>query len=329
MKKQTVIIGLIFIYSFLSITYAYAYTVTYKDKLGRVVTVDAPVKRAVILITYDLIPALDIWDDVAGINRWAYSHDDLFKAIRPDAWKTIPSVGTGDNVNIEAILALKPDIIITWTYRPEIMRFMEQKGLKVIGIYPEGIEELYDVMRLHGRLFNREKRTEFVINRMDEIFRLIRQRVATIPQEKRKRCLWLGGKPTTVACGIGVTNDIFKMIGCMNPAGDIQERNRDVSLERIITWDPDVIFIWGNAGYPTETVTKGPQWASVKAVRENRVYRAPEWSTWSPRLAPIALWMAMKTYPEYFRDIDFDRVANRFYMDVFGISYGGIEKIAR
>lgn len=310
----------------LCITSVSAYTITYKDKLGRVVTVDAPVKRAVILITYDLIPALDIWNDVVGINRWAYSHDDLFNSIRPDAVKAIPSVGTGDNVNIEAILALKPDLIITWTYRPEIMRFMEQRGLKVIGIYPEGIEELYDVMRLHGRLFNREKRTEFVIGRMEEIFRLIRERVATIPQEKRKRCLWLGGKPTTVACGIGVTNDIFKMIGCVNPAGDIQERNRDVSLERIITWGPDVIFIWGNAGYPIETVTKGSQWASVKAVRENRVYKAPEWSTWSPRLAPIALWMAIKTYPEYFKDIDFNGVTDRFYRDVFGISYWEVKK---
>ncbi|MEZ0329243.1 MAG: ABC transporter substrate-binding protein [Dissulfuribacterales bacterium] len=306
-----------------------ANTITYTDKLGKVVTVNAPVKRAIILITYDLIPALDIWNDVVGINRWAYSHDDLFKNTKQNTGKIIPSVGTGDNVNIEAILALKPDLIITWTYRPEIMRFMEQKGLKVIGIWPEGIDELYEVMRLHGRLFNREKRTEFVINRMEEIFRLIRQRVAAIPEEKRKRCLWLGGKPTTVACGIGVTNDIFKMTGCINPAGDIQERNRDVSLERIITWNPDVIFIWGNAGYPVETVTKGRQWASVKAVRENRVYKAPEWSTWSPRLAPIALWMAMKTYPEYFKDIDFDRIAGRFYRDVFGVPYEGIAKNAQ
>jgi len=106
MKKQAAITGLIVILSLLNISYALAYTVIYTDKLGRVVTVEAPVKRAIILITYDLIPALDIWDDVVGINRWAYSHDDLFKMIRPNVEKTIPSVGTGDNVNIEAILAL-------------------------------------------------------------------------------------------------------------------------------------------------------------------------------------------------------------------------------
>jgi len=327
MKKQAAITGLIVILSLLNISYALAYTVIYTDKLGRVVTVEAPVKRAIILITYDLIPALDIWDDVVGINRWAYSHDDLFKMIRPNVEKTIPSVGTGDNVNIEAILALKPDIVITWTYRSEIMRFMEQKGLKVIGIYPEGIEELYEVMRLHGRLFNREKRTEFVINRMEEIFRLIRERVAAIPPEKRKRCLWLGGKPTTVACGIGVTNDIFKMIGCINLAGDIQERNRDVSFERIIAWNPDVIFIWGNAKYEVNDILNNPQWRHINALKENRVYKAPEWSTWSPRLAPIALWMATKTYPESFRDVDIDKVIEDFYRDIFGISYLKVRQI--
>jgi len=57
------------------------------------------------------------------------------------------------------------------------------------------------------------------------------------------------------------------------------------------------------------------------------VYKAPEWSTWSPRLAPIALWMAMKTYPEYFRDINLYKVTDEFYRKVFGISYSKVKKI--
>lgn len=303
-----------------------AATMTYTDKLGRTVHIPVPVKRVVFFQTYELIPALGIWDRVIGIGRWAYDND-LMKAAKPDIEKSIPSAGSGMDVNIEALLKLKPDVVITWASKPETVRFMEEKGLKVIAIYPESLEELYAVMRLHGRLFGKEKQAERSIARMESIFKLIKERVTKIPGDKRKRVLWLGGKPTSVACGIGVTDDVFKLIGGVNPAAQIPRRNADVPIERIIAWNPGVIFIWGNAGYKAQDILNNPQWKFIRAVREGRVYKAPEWSTWSPRLAPVVLWMAMKTYPEYFRDINLDRITDEFYRKVFGIAYSRVKKI--
>jgi iron complex transport system substrate-binding protein len=322
-------IKLLFIVLFLVIVSASlseAETITYKDKLGRVINIDVPVKRTVLFISYELVPAMNIWDRVVGIGRWAYDND-LMKAVKPDIAKTIPSVGTGTDINIEALLKLKPELVITWTFKPETVRFMEEKGLKVIAIYPESLEELYDVMRLHGRLFMREREVERVIYEMEDIFRLIKDRVSKIPNNKRKKVLWLGGKPTTVACGIGVTNDIFKLIGGINPASHIHKRNVDVTTEQIVAWGPDVIFIWGNANYTAQSILQSSQWRFINAVREGKVYKAPEWSTWSPRLAPIALWMAIKTYPEYFKDIDIEKVADDFYRKVYGIPYKKVERI--
>ena len=51
---------------------------------------------------------------------------------------------------MEALLKLKPDLVLTWTFKPDLVRFMEERGLKVIAIYPESLPELYDVMRLDG-----------------------------------------------------------------------------------------------------------------------------------------------------------------------------------
>jgi len=316
----------ILILSISLLSVSWAATMTYTNKLGRAVNIPVPVKRAVFFQTYELIPALGIWDRVIGIARWAYDND-LMKAAKPDIEKSVPSPGSGMDVNIETLLKLKPDVVITWTSKPETVRFMEEKGLKVIAIYPESLEEFYAVMRLHGRLFGKEKKAEHCIARMESIFKLIKERVRKIPGNKRKKVLWLGGKSTSVACGIGVTNDVFKLIGGVNPAAQIPRRNADVPIERIIAWNPDVIFIWGNAGYQVQDIRNSPQWRSIKATREGRVYKAPEWSTWSPRLAPMALWMAMKTYPEYFRDINLDRVMDEFYKKVFGIACSRVKKI--
>jgi iron complex transport system substrate-binding protein len=297
-------------------------SVTYRDKLGRTVTVPVPVKRAVFLISYELIPVLGVWDRVVGVGRWVYDND-LIRQVKPDIRATIPSVGSGTDVNVEALMKLAPDVVVTWTFKPELVRFMEERGLRVIAIYPESLAELYDVMRLHGRLFQREARMERAIGEMEGLFRMIGERVGRIPEGRRKKVLYIGTKPTSVSGGIGITNEMIALIGAHNPASTLQQRNVEVPLERIIAWNPDVIVIWGNARYGVSDLTGDPQWRLLEAVRKERVYKAPEWSTWSPRLAPFALWMASMTYPEYFKDVDMDNVVDEFHRKVFGVSGKG------
>lgn len=302
-----------------------AASITYTDKLSRVVNIPVPVERAVFFQTYELLPALNVWDKVVGIGTFAYDND-LMKAAKPDINK-IPSAGSGTDVNIEVLIKLKPDIVITWTWKPEVIRYMEDRGLRVVGIYPESLSELYEVMRFHGKIFKREKKIDSAISEMERIFSIIKKKTSTIPDDKKRKVLWIGSKPTSVACGIGITNDIFKMIGGMNTAGHIPQRNADVSIEQIIAWNPEVIFIWGNAKYKKEDILYNPQWRHIKAVRDGRVFKSPDWSTWSPRIAPVALWMAMKTYPEYYRDIDMRKMIENFYIRVYEISYSKVKQI--
>jgi len=299
---------------------AHAETLTYRDKLDRTVHITLPVRKAVFFQTYEFIPALGAWDRVAGVGRFAYTND-LIRAAKPDIARTVPSTGSGTDINIEALLKLRPDVVVTWAFKPENVRFMESKGLAVIAIYPESIAELYGVMDLLGRMLGKEKETKRTKANMEELFDTVRKRTARIPADKRQKVLWIGSRPHAVAGGIGATNELIAMIGGVNPAAEIAQRNADVSIERIIRWNPDVVFIWGNAKYGTRDILRNPQWRAVAAVRNGRVYKAPEWSTWSPRLAPVALWMAMKTYPEYYRDVRYAAAADSFYRKTFGIPY--------
>ena len=200
-----------------------------------------------------------------------------------------------------------------------------KKGLKVIAVYPDSIAELYDVMRMHGQLFKREDAVAQTIGRMDKIFDLIREHIKKIPLTKRSKVLWIGSRPTMVSGGISMTNEILTLAGGVNVAGKIDQRNADVSIEKIIQWDPDVVFIWGNAKYGVADILENKQWRLIKAVKERRVYKAPEWSTWSPRLAPAALWLAMKSYPEEFKDVNLEAMVETFYRETYGISYAKVK----
>ncbi|MFN3921696.1 MAG: ABC transporter substrate-binding protein [Caldimicrobium sp.] len=300
----------------------HAGTIVITDKLGRAVTVKVPVKRAVDLIMYELVPALDIWGEVIGVSRWAEENCGVYKAIvykKPSLKKR--GVGAASDLNFEELISLNPDVIITWSFNRATVSFLEKKRFKVIAVWPESLEELYEVMRMYGKLFGKEKRVEFVIGEMDKLFKLIQERVKKIPHNQVKKVLHLGGTPNRVSAAQTVINNIIKIIGGTNPAEAINQRYIDVSAEKIVSWNPDVIFIWGSARYDEATLYNNSQLRSVKAVKERKVYKLPRWSTWSPRLAIIALYMAMKVYPEIFNDLSFEKVADEFYKKVFNVSF--------
>lgn len=298
---------------------ARAASVTYTDRLNRTIDIPAPVQRVVFLQMYELLPALDVWDKVAGLASSAYKND-LIRAAKPDV-EIIPSVGSGSDVNIEAIMQLKPDLVITWAWKPETIRFMEAKGLRVIAVYPDSIGELYDVMRLLGQVFQREEKVKATIGEMEATFSLIRQRTSKRQIGEKRKMLYLGGKTNLVSGALGISNDIMTMIGGINLAGSIQQRNTLISLEQIVAWNPSVIYIWGNAGYTAKDIIDNPQWQNISAVREGQVFKTPEWTTWSPRSAMVALWMAKQAYPEDYTNIEMALVADHFYHKVFHIPF--------
>lgn len=300
---------------------------TYKDKMGRTVTIETPVKRAVLYETYELLPVTGAWDQVVGISR--YGHDnDLLLAINPGV-KKIQDAGSAMDTNAENLLKLKPDVVLTWTVNPKIVKFLEEKGLKVIAVYPETVAELYDVMRMQGKLFGKEKKIETAIAKMEEMFSLVRKRTAAIPPSARKKAIYLTGKQNNVNGRIGVTNDLFAMMGLVNGGSEIAQRSTEVSQEKIISWNPDLIYIWGSARYSAADLINNPQWRHIKAIKNGDVYKSPKWGTWSPRLAPITLWMAAQAYPERFKDMDINMIIDKFYRDVYGIPYARVTQIEK
>ncbi len=297
-----------------------AFAFTFKDASGNEVEITPPVQRVVFLSLYELIPVFDVWDRVVGLNRWAYD-SEILKGF--PQLKKIPSVGTADTVNIEVLLALHPDLVITWTYKPEVDDFLVRRGLKVISVYPDSLEELYGVLDLCGKLFQKEDRAREVRSLMEKSLAGTASTVSAIPAKNRRKVLWLGQKPTTVSGGKGLTNELIKLTGGINPAEAIKVRNPEVSMESIVSWDPDVIFIWGSARYGPEELLSGPQWKDIKAVRDGKVFKAPGLTTWSPTICSLALWMAWKTYPEYFDPKEISEDVLRFHQKCFGIPIEG------
>jgi len=277
--------------------------------------------RAVLFEGYELVAALKAWDRVAGISSYAYDND-LLKQVLPNL-KQIPSPGTGFVVNAESLLALKPDMVVTWDRKPDQVDFMRRQGIPVTLIYPEGLADLYrDTLRL-GRLLGQPERAEKVTQLMARNLEALRQRLAKIPAAAHPRVVWLWGKSTTITGNKGVVGELIPLAGGINLGREVENFNRELSMETLVELNPEVVLIWGSASYGVADLVQDPKWRTIQAVKTGRVFKASRGSTWSPRVVVLAWWMAHCFFPQEISPMEYRQAVDAFYRECFGIPYEG------
>lgn len=87
---------------------------------------------------------------------------------------------------------------------------------------------------------------------------------------------------------------------------------KQISMEQIIAWNPQVIFVQDRYPKVIAEINQQPAWQAVEVVKNHRVYLIPEYAkTWGypmpEALALGELWMAKQLYPEKFRDVDMQK----------------------
>jgi len=114
-----------------------------------------------------------------------------------------------------------------------------------------------------------------------------------------------------------IVTDWIEMAGGVNVATEngIEGTFKDVSLEDLLAWDPDVI-IARDAAHKTEYMTDS-RFAELKAVKNNRVYVNPKGVfVWCVRSADEVLqpvWAATVIQPDLFSDVDMNKYTYDFY----------------
>lgn len=300
---------------------ARAESYVWQDKLGQKEPVQTPVNRAAIFQLYDLLPILDVWDRVVCLPYHCVN-DKILMNLAPERVRRLSAgMGSGAEINMERLIRLRPDVVLSYAANQAQIGFMQRQGLKVIAVSPDSIETLYLGMDLLGRLFDKPAEIIRTKRHMNALFNLITHRVSPLKASERQRVLCLGNRPNLVMGSRCITNELIQLTGASNAATGVVERNYQVSMEQIIRWNPDVIFIQThvNTPYSAKDLLHSPQWRTIRAVRQGRVYDMPLWSM-SPQVAPVTLWMASKTYPDRFSDMNIRERIDRFYQEVYRVS---------
>ena len=91
-----------------------------------------------------------------------------------------------------------------------------------------------------------------------------------------------------------------------------------MSIEDILHWNPDVIFV--GRQYSPDLVLKDARWQDVSAVRNHRVYVIPDgvfyWDSSSEGVL-LMEFMAQKMYPEIFKDLSMKDEIQAYYKEFY------------
>jgi iron complex transport system substrate-binding protein len=95
----------------------------------------------------------------------------------------------------------------------------------------------------------------------------------------------------------------------------------EADMEKVMSWDPDIILMSG-AGNAMDTISKNPNWTSMRAVKKGKSYVIPVgtflWEQAGGESVLLAIYMAKLFHPESFKDWDMIKEMRTFFSEVYG-----------
>lgn len=250
-----------------------------------------------------------------------------FRQVYPDITKVPAPIAANNDLNMEALLATKPDVVLVSSEKQA--EAVRQAGLTAVRVGFSDMNGLMQTVNLTAEVLGTQgayERAQKYNAYMQKNLKLIEERLKDLPDSERPKVMHIGsGTKVQNVSGSGIVIDEWiKIAGGQNVAAD-QKGMKDVSMEQITAYAPEVIIIGGDASAKgVQTIQSDAAWKDVPAVKNNKVIRNPygtfNWDRYSTEEALQVLWAAKTLHPQKFTDVDLVKETQEFYSTFFGYS---------
>ncbi len=317
-------------------------TITVVDHGGYTVEVPKQIDRVAVvgILPFPSVIAMYLGsaEKLVGIPPAAKSAAEigLLGEIFPEILNAETGYTNGSDLNIEELMNLDPDVVFYLAGNDEWKTAMDSAGIPCIGVstskWDYDVLETYDQwIDLLSQVFPEENKSKEVSEYSQEIYDKIQERVSGLSEDEKKEILFLYQYDDSqiVTSGKHFFGQFWAdAVGGKNAAEEIQADNSNavINMEQIYAWDPDVVFITNfTSAMPDDLYngSLGNDWSSVQAVKDEAVYKMPlgSYRSFTPGTdTPVTLlWMAQKTYPDLFSDIDLAQEVKDYYKEIYGV----------
>lgn len=275
-----------------------------------------------------VIAMLGYGDRIIATTRIARSMPVFRKFVPSIANASLAGTGGSAGVNVEEMLALRPDVLfVTDMLPPAKKEQLAQAGIAVAAFRANSIAAIIERTLITGEIFGGEAHD--IARRYAAYFennrRRVRERLERIPTTAQLKVYLASGSPLSTSGRPSLNQDWMDLGGAINVAEnwfhDRPNASGTALLENIVASDPDVIITL--RARDVEVIRNSPQWSMIKAVRDGRVYANPRGMFWwcreTSEEALQFLWLAKLLYPDAFTDIDMAAETRAFYRNFYRI----------
>jgi iron complex transport system substrate-binding protein len=238
------------------------------DDSGATVRLAAPARRIVSLAPHvtEVLFAAGAGERVVG----TVDYSDY-----PDAAKRLPRVGGYSRLDLEAIAALKPDLVIAWQSgnpAAHVAR-LKELGLPIYFSQPNSIEDIAHSLEQYGRLAGTEAVADGKARAFRERLGQLRARYQDQAPVRVFYQIWKS--PLSTVNDRQIISSVIRLCGGVNVFADLPSIAPVVSIESVLVANPEVIVASGMDLARPEWLDDWTRWTQITAATRGNLFFIP------------------------------------------------------
>ena len=238
--------------------------------------------------------------------------------------KSLPIIGgwfgQGKTPNLETLLKIKPDLVITWNYLNSFKRvdtILKKLGFKTFGINIDSIKDYPNAYLNIGKILNLEERTKTLADYSTKVLNELK--VLQNVKDRVKVYYAEGSDGLQTECQNSIHADLIDFINAYNPhrcenrVGFGRDR---ISIEQLLIYNPSVIITQNREFF--KKVYSDKRLKSINAIKNKKVFFIPNapfsWFDRPPSFMKIlgVQWLGNLIYPNIYK-IDIEKRVKEFF----------------
>ncbi len=341
-------------------------TITVTDVADRTITIPKDIEKVV--ITFNIEEYLAVAGKEGVDKIVGYSHK-YWEGRREDAWNTfttafpqlldIPDVGYNEDISVEKIISLAPDVVImsqavNYDLMETELSRLADAGIQVafVNYHKQTIDMHKKSTMLLGEIMGQEERAAEIADFYEKQMNLVTERIAALPEDTVKPKVYMEFSRGVGTYGNSWSNKMWGALigtcGGVNIAADLADSNSvDVAPEQVIASNPDIVIFTASPqtdiddnivlGYGAdeqkalsalEAYKNRDGWGSLNAVKNERM--SALYHDLSRHIFDFAgtRFLAKQIYPELFEDINPEENLRDFFDKYMPVELDGVWTIS-
>jgi iron complex transport system substrate-binding protein len=237
------------------------------DDTGAVVRLSQPARRIITLAPHlaETLFAAGAGDRLVGTVEYS----DY-----PEVVKNVPKVGGYSRLDLEAIVALKPDLIVAWHSgnAPANIDKLRAFGFPIYVSQPNRLDDVACEIERLGRLAGSPEAAAAARQfsaRLDSL----RERYGGKPVVRAFYQIWK--QPLSTIGGKQIISSVIRLCGGENVFGGLETIAPVVTIEAVIAANPEAIIASGMDEARPEWLDDWKRWPAMTAVARNNLFFVP------------------------------------------------------